>query len=114
MNWEAAPIDPSWITGEPPVTEIAHIAHDGTLSVGYWRCTPATFVWHYGVDETITFVSGVALIDGTRCAAGSTRTFARGTVVAWTVLETVTKMYVIQSKMPIHRRVIRRLRMVFA
>jgi uncharacterized protein len=114
MNWEAAPIDPSWITGEPPVTEIAHIANDGTVCAGYWRCTPATFVWYYAVDETIVFLSGIAMIDGSRHEAGSTRTFARGTVAAWTVLETVTKMYVIQSRASFARRVVRKLKSVFA
>lgn len=108
--WTDAPIDPSWITGGKPITEISHIANDGTISTGYWRCSEGEFTWHYAVDETIALLEGVAHINGARYGKGDTLSFARGTTAQWRITAPVTKIYVIQTRMPIARRVVRKLR----
>jgi uncharacterized cupin superfamily protein len=114
-EWQDCPIDPSWITSGDPAATMWPIANDGAVCAGYWRCTTGAFTWRYAVDETIVFLSGVAIIDGQRYAAGSTLSFARGTTAEWIVIEPVTKMYVIQKPKSVARRVFGRLsRAVFA
>ena len=114
-DWRDCPIDPSWITAGEPRAVISGIADGGAISAGFWLCTTGAFTWRYAVDETIVFLSGVAIIDGQRYAAGSTLSFARGTTADWVVIEAVTKMYVIQKPKSVARRVLGRLsRAVFA
>jgi uncharacterized cupin superfamily protein len=114
-DWQECAIDPAWITEGAPHALISHIANDGVISAGYWHCTQGAFTWRYAVDETIVFLSGIAVIDGQRHEAGSTASFARGTTAEWVVIEAVTKMYVIQKPKSVARRVFGRLsRAVFA
>jgi uncharacterized protein len=114
MKWEDAPIDPSWVTSGKPVTEISPLANDGTLSVGYWRCSEGEFTWHYTVDETIVILKGVAHINGLRYTAGDTLQFLRGTSAKWQIKSPVTKLYVIQHKATLAYRVARRIARMFA
>lgn len=109
MNWEPLPLDLSCsgISGMP-LAEMAHLASDGTVTTGYWRCTPGRFTWHYDVNETIVLISGTAIIRGRLCSAGAVISFKRGSAAVWDVLDTVTKLYVIQKQMPLWRRILRR------
>lgn len=111
--WEAAPLDPSWIIDGAPMASLSHIASDGVVSTGYWRCTEGRFTYHYAVDETITLIDGLALIQGFYCGPGSTLHFERGSTAEWHVFEPVTKMYVIEAKRSILNRIARKLRGIF-
>jgi uncharacterized protein len=113
-EWQDCPIDPSWITCGKPVTEISHVANNGPLSVGYWRCSEGEFTWHYEVDETIVILKGVAHINGLRYTVGDSLEFLRGTSAKWQIEAPVTKLYVIQRKATLAHRVARRLVRVFA
>lgn len=109
-DWQAAPLTPSWVIKGNPVAMVCPIANDGRVSTGYWQCTPGEFWWHYDVDETIVFLSGAAIVNGGFMGPGSTRSFTRGTVATWHVLEAVTKMYVIERRKSLPRRILGRLK----
>jgi uncharacterized cupin superfamily protein len=111
MNtWEPCPLeDTARVVSGHPYAEISHIAADGSVSAGYWRCTPGGFIWSYDEDETIVIMDGVANINGTTYSAGHSLRFARGSKARWDILETITKMYVIQKPVPIARRIVRKL-----
>jgi len=108
-------IDPSWILSGSPIFHAAvfeRSAHWASTS-GIWECIgPASFEWHYGVDETIYILEGSADIEymGKKFTlrAGDSTDFVAGTTAVWTVDDRVKKTF------RIHRpgRVIRAVRAV--
>jgi uncharacterized cupin superfamily protein len=66
------------------------------LASGVWECTPGTFVWSYGWDETSCIVAGTATLtaaDGgsTFLRAGDICAIHRASVVTWEIHETIRK-----------------------
>jgi len=97
-------IDPSWIISGTPVfrtTVFERSAHWASSS-GIWECIgPASFVWHYSVDETIYVLEGSAEIEymGRKFTvkAGDSTRFVAGTSATWTVDDHIKKTFRIQK-----------------
>jgi uncharacterized cupin superfamily protein len=94
------PVDPSWITSGSPVfhsTVFEGSAGSSEWS-GIWECIgPASFVWHYSVDEVLYVLEGSAEIDymGRRFTlqAGDSTEFVAGTTASWVVNGRVKKVF---------------------
>lgn len=115
-RWKSCPIDPSWITEGTPRTYVSPLAdsRDGSLSVGFWRCTAGRFTWRYSVDEDICILEGSALIRGTsgvwqHVRPGDSVTFPKGSTADWIVDDFVRKVYAIRMvPTPLLQRVTRK------
>ena len=96
-------IDPSWIISGEPVfhTAVFERSPQWASSSGIWECIgPASFVWHYSVDETIYVLEGSAEIEymGRRFTlnAGDSTRFVAGTTATWTISDHIKKTFRIQ------------------
>ena len=101
---EPDPINPDWITSGSPTCAKLDFArsYDRNARSGFWRCDgPASFEWHYGVDESIYILDGRAEIEylGNQIVleAGDSFRFAYGTSAHWKVDGFVHKTYLINS-----------------
>ena len=93
-------IDPSWILSGSPVFHAAVFERSipWSSTSGIWECIgPASFEWHYGVDETIYILEGSADIEymGQKFTlrAGDSTSFVAGTTATWTVDDRVKKTF---------------------
>ncbi len=112
---EPRTIDPSWIHSGSPIFHAAVFERSASWSStsGIWECIgPASFEWHYGVDETIYILEGSADIEymGKKFTlrAGDSTDFVAGTTAVWTVDDHVRKTFRIHQP----GRVIRAVRAV--
>ena len=99
QDMKSAPINPAWIRSGNPQSRNAMLScsSDGMATTILWDCTAGEFVWHYGIDETIHFIEGSAIIsDGhgsaRRFGAGDVLFLPRGTVAHWHVDSYVRKI----------------------
>ena len=100
IELKPAPINPSWIIAGSPICRSAvfDLSHDETSRSGIWECRGAAkFEWHYGMDEAIYILEGVAEIEylGKKftLTAGDSTHFAAGTKAIWVVHEHVRKTF---------------------
>ena len=100
VELKPAPINPSWVISGSPICRANKFerAHDGSSFSGIWGCVgPATFYWHYEVDESIYILEGSAEIEyfGNKflLRAGDSTHFTQGTRATWNVPEHVKKTY---------------------
>lgn len=110
-------LDHSWmISGSPTFRANAFAASkDGASASGIWECSgPATFIWRYGVDETIYILEGATKIEylgkTVTLGPGDSLRFAAGTHAVWTVPNYVKKTYRLDNP----GRIVRVLRRLFA
>jgi uncharacterized cupin superfamily protein len=106
VNLEPMPIPSSWISGGTPVARCKKIltSRDHTSTTVVWDCTPGSFYWRYGKDETIYVISGEAFMtdeDGgeRRFAAGELGFFPAGFECQWRVTEHFRKVAIFKEKM---------------
>ncbi len=109
-------IDPSWIISGTPTFKTAVFERSpfwGTSS-GIWEAAgPASFVWHYSVDEVIYILEGKADIEyeGRKFTLqpGESTRFVAGTSAKWVVDDRVKKTFRIQQT----GRLVRWMRTIF-
>jgi uncharacterized protein len=102
------PIAPSWLISGSPVFRTAVFQHspDWDTWSGIWECIgPATFAWHYSVDEVIYVLEGSADIEylGKKFTlhAGDSTRFVAGTIATWVVSDRVKKTFRIEKPRPL-------------
>lgn len=97
-------VNPGWILAGQPVfrgVETLRSA-DGKVISGLWACEgPASFVWHFGADETIHLIDGQVEVEylGRRfsIAPGDTATFHAGTQATWHIRSHAKKAYTLHE-----------------
>ena len=75
---------------------------DRTSHVVVWDCTPGSFKWHYGMDETIVVISGEAFMinekgEERRFGPGDMGFFPAGTSCTWRITEHLRKVGVLKE-----------------
>jgi uncharacterized protein len=107
---QAAIVDPSWIkSGNPKFAQSETFrSPDGRTVAGLWSCEgPTTFVWQFGVDETVHLLEGEVLVDylGNKFTLlpGDVATFHGGTQATWTIDTYAKKAYVLHNPGPAGR-----------
>lgn len=97
-------VDPNWILSGQPVFRGSETVRspDGRIVSGLWSCDgPASFVWHFGHDETVHLIDGQVEVEylGRRFTIlpGDTATFHAGTKAVWHVPEHATKAYTLHQ-----------------
>jgi uncharacterized cupin superfamily protein len=106
VELEPEPIPREWILSGTPVARSKTLvrSRDLTSSVVVWDCTAGRFLWHYGQDETVLFLSGEAFLlleDGTerRFGPGDLGFVPAGTTCTWRVAGQVRKVAVLRESM---------------
>jgi uncharacterized protein len=104
VELEPAPIPPDWIVSGSPVARCKKMvpSHDRTSNIVVWDCTPGSFKWHYGMDETIVLISGESFMtndkgEERRFGPGDLGFFPAGTSCTWRITETVRKVAVLKE-----------------
>ena len=87
-------------TGHEMATAGVTLWEDGDASAGIWECAPGPSHWTLETHEVIHLVAGRMTVtpDGgepVEMAAGDAAVFPRGWSGAWTIHETVRKVYAI-------------------
>jgi uncharacterized protein len=97
---EPRTIDPSWVRSGSPIFQgtVFERSDPWASTSGIWECTgPASFEWHYGVDESIYILEGSADIEymGRKFTLheGDSTEFVAGTTAVWTVEDHVKKTF---------------------
>lgn len=104
MELDPEPIRPEFILSGSPVARSKKVvtSHDWTSSTVVWDCTPGSFHWHYGNEETIYVLEGEAFMrqkDGEerRFAAGEVGFFYAGFSCDWRITKHFRKVAVIRT-----------------
>src|ERR1022692_2908530 len=106
VELEPAPIPPDWVVSGSPVARCKKMvrSHDRTSHIVVWDCTPGSFKWHYGMDETIVIISGEAFMvnekgEERRFGPGDMGFFPAGTSCTWRITEHLRKVGVLRESM---------------
>jgi uncharacterized protein len=104
MELESEPIRPEFILSGSPVARSKKVATspDWTSSTVVWDCTPGSFHWHYGNEETIHVLEGEAFMmqkngEERRFAAGEVGFFYAGFSCDWRITKHFRKVAVIRT-----------------
>jgi uncharacterized cupin superfamily protein len=104
VELEPEPIPLDWIVSGSPVARCKKMvrSHDRTSHVVVWDCTPGSFKWYYGMDETIVVISGEAFMinekgEERRFGPGDLGFFPAGTWCTWRITETLRKVGVLKE-----------------
>ncbi len=104
VELEPAPIPPDWVVSGSPVARCKKMvrSHDRTSHIVIWDCTPGSFKWHYGMDETIVLISGEFFMinekgEERRFGPGDLGFFPAGASCTWRITETVRKVAVLRE-----------------
>ena len=101
------PMSPNSVLSGAPKSgaRILTSSHDGNSIVWVWECTPGSFVWHYGEDETVYIISGEVFIStGTgeerRLGEGDMAVFPGGISCNWRVTQPIKKIAITRKDLP--------------
>jgi uncharacterized cupin superfamily protein len=104
VELEPAPIPLDWIVSGSPVARCKKMvrSRDRSSHIVVWDCTPGSFKWHYGMDETIVLISGESFMinekgEERRFGPGDLGFFPAGTSCTWRITETVRKVAVLKE-----------------
>jgi uncharacterized cupin superfamily protein len=104
MELEPEPIRPEFILSGSPVARSKKVvtSHDWTSSTVVWDCTPGSFHWHYGKEETIYVLEGEAFMmqksgEERRFAAGEVGFFYAGFSCDWRITKHFRKVAVVRT-----------------
>lgn len=107
MAMKPAPIEPGWIVEGAPQARISEHSKsfDGGSVTAVWDCTPGTFRWHFGWDETVVILEGevhVTAEDGTErtLSAGDIAYFKAGTWAIWRIETYLRKVAFVRRPFP--------------
>ena len=102
------PLPPEWVlAGDPaPAGAVLSRSDDSRIIRGVWECTPGTFRWVFGYDETLVVVAGRATVeldtgDTVELEPGVLAFFGRDHEATWTVHETLRKAFHADSPEPL-------------
>lgn len=105
-------IDPSWILSGSPTFLAGEISRspDGRSDTGLWSCQgPTTFVWKFGIDETVHLLEGEVKVKylgkSFTLTPGDTALFHAKTEAEWTIDRYAKKVYTHYDPGPIGRQV---------
>jgi len=106
IELEPEPIPPDWIVSGSPQARCKKLvrSRDWTSHVVVWDCTPGSFKWHYGMDETIVIISGEAFMinqngEERRFGPGDMAFFPAGSSCTWRVTQHLRKVGVLRENM---------------
>ena len=106
VELEPEPFPPGWVVAGSPEARCKKVvrSHDRTSHVVVWDCTPGSFKWHYGMDETIVVISGEAFMineqgEERRFGPGDMGFFPAGTSCTWRITEHLRKVGVLKENM---------------
>jgi uncharacterized protein len=104
VDLEPEPFPPGWAVSGSPQARCKKVArsHDRTSHVVVWDCTPGSFKWHYGMDETIVVISGEGFMindngEERRFGPGDMGFFPAGTSCTWRIKEHLRKVGVLKE-----------------
>lgn len=93
-----------WIVAGSPQARCKKVVRSGdrTSHVVVWECSPGSFKWHYGMDETIVVISGEAFMinergEERRFGPGDMGFFPAGTSCTWRITEHLRKVGVLKE-----------------
>ena len=106
VELEPEPFPPGWVVSGSPQARCKKVvrSHDRTSHIVVWDCTPGSFKWHYGMDETIVIISGEAFMvnekgEERRFGPGDMGFFPAGTSCTWRITEHLRKVGVLRESM---------------
>jgi uncharacterized protein len=106
IDLQSEPVPPRWILSGTPEARGTKLitSNDRTSSVVVWECTPGSFKWNYGQDETALILSGEAFIttdDGAerQLRPGDLVFFPAGSSCTWRVTVCIRKSAVLRETM---------------
>jgi len=104
VDLEPEPFPPGWAVGGSPQARCKKVvrSHDRTSHVVVWDCTPGSFKWHYGMDETIVVISGEGFMindkgEERRFGPGDMGFFPAGSSCTWRITQHLRKVGVLKE-----------------
>ena len=104
IELEPEPIPSDWIVSGAPEARCTKLvrSHDLTSHIVIWDCTPGSFKWYYGMEETIVIISGEAFMindrgDERRFGPGDLGFFPAGTSCTWRITQPLRKVGILRE-----------------
>jgi len=104
VELQPAPIREEWVLKGNPVARGTKLAasNDRLSSILVWDCSPGTFRWHYGKEETVYVLSGEAIMTSEtgeirRMSAGEVGFFPAGYQCTWQVTQHFRKIAIVRD-----------------